>query len=198
MLPCHGLQGCVCGESSILLSCCFPWSCLWGMSCLHQDDSNCQQVWDLGHGQGCTDVLKTCPKELPHPQQRPSRILLLLLIVFLVSVPFEHKGSCLRVSASKRISFSCHHFLGLELMLVRSVAQCVMAALGAEVLGSDQPVLRALSTAEILFVWGGMLLGTEKIQCGLSCTEIHTNVEKYPKDPSFTLISSGLICWAYL
>lgn len=83
-------------------------------------------------------------------------------------------------------------------MLVRSVAQCVMAALGAEVLGSDQPVLRALSTAEILFVWGGMLLGTEKIQCGLSCTEIHTNVEKYPKDQSFTLISSGLICWAYL
>lgn len=45
---------------------------------------------------------------------------------------------------------------------------------------------------------GGMLLGTEKIQCGLSCTEIHTNVEKYPKDQSFTLISSGLICWAYL
>lgn len=37
-----------------------------------------------------------------------------------------------------------------------------MAALGAEMLGSDQLALRALSTAEILFVWGECFLELKK------------------------------------
>lgn len=116
------------------------------------------------------------------------------LLFFFVSVRFLQKGICMRASVSKRISFFCYQFWGLELMVVRWVAEWVVAALGAEVLGSDR---LALSTAEILCV-GGMLLGIEKIQCGRSCTEINMNVEEDPKDQSSILISSGLICWAYL
>lgn len=42
----------------------------------------------------------------------------------------------------------------------------------------------------------GVFLIVKKMRYGLSYT--NTNLEKYPVDQSFTLLSSGLICWACL